>query len=397
MRLLLNLGLLFVLLPDAFVFAQIPRDVDFRETLSEMAAFSADDLSALDQGKIVVRSLVTKDDREIGVIGVVRVQTSPGITLSEFTDGLTQKSNKSLLATGRFGGPPTLEDLRNLSLDKNDVGNLQKCSTGDCKLRLSDDLIERLRTQVDWNSAQSGTQANQLFQQDILEFVVDYLKRGDQALAHFDNDKNESPLADQHRTLQDETPILDWLAPDLAKYLGSFPRVDLKNVQTSLDWSKLTFGLKPFVTVTHASSYSRLSEQGPIFIIAVKQIYASRYFDSSLTLSMLVRTAVNGSVNEYLVFTNISRSDALGGVLSGLKRTMAATEAKDRAKDLLERAKTRLEADPDPVPPAPKQGIGASLINIRNQLDGNGILIAAIILAIAALTIYFIGRSRSGT
>ncbi len=74
------------------------------------------------------------------------------------------------------------------------------------------------------------------------------------------------------------------------------------------------------------------------------QIYASRYMNGSVAVATVVSDEAG---RFYLAFADISRSDAIGGLFSGIKRGIVTGEGEGRVKDLLESAKTRLEAPAD--------------------------------------------------
>jgi hypothetical protein len=80
--------------------------------------------------------------------------------------------------------------------------------------------------------------------------------------------------------------------------------------------------------------------------IVTHQIYASRYMNGSVVFS----TIVSDETGQFcLIFADISRSDALAGLFSGIKRSVASSEGTERVKSLLQTAKTRLETPPAPT------------------------------------------------
>lgn len=71
-----------------------------------------------------------------------------------------------------------LEDLQGLTLEKRDVEDLKRYSVGDCKLKMSDAMIERFRREVDWTAPDYRLQATRLYRQMLLDYVRDYLTVG---------------------------------------------------------------------------------------------------------------------------------------------------------------------------------------------------------------------------
>src|SRR5580704_1376802 len=80
-------------------------------------------------------------------------------------------------------------------------------------------------------------------------------------------------------------------------------------------WSKERFGIAPFITVTHMTIAH--STSGAI-VITSKDVYSSRYFDSSLGLT--IASPAEGGF--YLIYSNRSRASALKGAFSGLRKSM---------------------------------------------------------------------------
>jgi len=107
---------------------QTPRS-SLTKILSRQAAFDEADLAALEKGEIVVKVLAanSKDKKEVGVFGGVRVSARPHISLSDFQSSLEQKTNEAVVSQGRFSSPPVLDDLKGLKLEKNDLKDLRIC------------------------------------------------------------------------------------------------------------------------------------------------------------------------------------------------------------------------------------------------------------------------------
>jgi len=337
--------------------AQVTGD-DLRKALRTTAQFTDAEIESLDHGEIVVKVLKSKEKRQIGVFGIVRLQQVPGLSVVRFREALAQRSNKSVVTGGRFSSPPVIDDLRALKLDKSDLDDLKSCEPGNCKLKLPAEMITKLREVAAADAVGVQSDATRLFSQFLVGYVADYTARGNAALAVYDNETPPVRIADEQHHLLEESPLIDSLAPEFVKYLEAFPAAAPAGIESTVDWTKLTFGLKPFMTVTHSISYDQADRGSLRYLIATRQIYATRYVDSSLALSMFVRVAAETGLSEdYLIFTDVSRSDALGGALSGIKRSVVGAEASSRVNELLQRAKTKLEASPhedrqpEPDPP----------------------------------------------
>ena len=316
-----------------------------RKVLGEQAAFTTDDFSALERGQIVAKLLPVKNSREVAVCGVVKLKAPPAVFLQFTRANVAQLNNRAILQIGRFSNQPTIEDLHPLTLENRDIEDMKSCTVGDCDLKMSAAMIERLRNEVDWNAPDYRVQATMLFRQMLLDYVRDYLARGDAALMEYNDRTQGLRLDEEQRSLLDASIYFNQFAPEFGKYLRTFPRPELAGVGNALFWSKIKFGLKPVVTITHVLIYARPGTTAPQVVVASKQIYAAHYFDSSLAMSAFISVPATGTTSDsYLLYTNRSRADALGGLFSGLKRSIVESEAMGSMQSILQEQKLKLEA-----------------------------------------------------
>lgn len=336
----------------------------FRNVLLEQAAFTAEELSALERGEVVVKTLPTTNKREVAFCGVVRLRGEPATLLAAFRESLTQ-SNGRIMPGGRIGAPPAPEEFQALTLDAGDIEELKRCAAGDCDLKMPAAMIERLRGEVSWAAPDYRTSAERLFRLMLFDYARDYLGRGGGALVESDGRVAAARRDEARRASFDSLPYVEDSAPEFAAYLQGFPRVELPGVENALHWSKIKIGLKPVTLLTHTATYTRRREGAPEILVATKQLYATRYFDSSLSLTLLTGVAAaDGAPSEtYLLYANRSRAEALGGLFGGLKRRLVVEAALDGLRDVLQR--TRLNAEPRPAGEtgsdlrAGSEGIGA--------------------------------------
>jgi hypothetical protein len=321
--------------------AEAPSEV-LQKVLSQSAGFEDNELNALKQGEIVSKLLPVKDDREVSVCGIVKVQTPLEMTLKVFQETMSRQNKSSVTDLGDFSQTPVIGDLQTLTLDKGDIEKLKVCRVGSCDLRLSAPMIERLNKEIDWTAPDYSAQANILFRKILLEYVQDYLSRGNEALIEYNHQRNPIKLREDYDSLLNNLLWINEFAPEFSEYLKNFPRSELSNVRKTLTWSKIKFGLKPVVVVTQTLTYTT-EKNGVSQILSVsKQIYASRYFDSSLGLTALIKFPEDDS---YLFYTNQSRSSALEGMFSGFKRELVKVQAIEKIKPLLQNTKAYAQAN----------------------------------------------------
>ena len=314
-----------------------------QKVLASKINLTESDFTKLKKGEMVAKLLTVQDKREVAVVGITHIKTPLDYTLKHFQETMARQNKSSIIELGEFGNQPVLADLKNLSLEKVDIEDLKKCQVGKCALKLSAEWIERFQKEIDWNAPDSSEKATQLFRELIFQYLQDYLARGDSALIEYNSDKNQINLKDEHNSLFSNLLWIHDFAPEFAEYLKNFPRTELKNIRKSLNWNKLKFGLKPFITITQTFTYTTEKDGVSQIISVSKQIYASRYFDASLGLTALVKFPADDE--SYLLYTNHSRSSSLEGLFSQFKRDVVEREALEKLKPLLEDSKRFAEAN----------------------------------------------------
>ena len=364
----------------------------FNKLLVEKAAFTPDEFLTLNKGEIVVKILKAKEKRQISVFGIVRVQNVPDLDMTRFRESLSQKSNKAMLDGAKFSTPPVLQDIGSLKIDDRDLDDMKTCVVGDCKLKLPTAIINRLQTDVDWNAADHKLQAVSVFKQFLVDYAGDYLIRGDQALIELVDKRKPIRLTDEYRILLDSSVFIRGIAPEFDNYLRKYPGGDLPGVENRLDWSKVGSGLKPIITITHGTAYAKKADDFSSLLIATKQLYASHYIDASLALSSLVRIGADDKAETYLIFTDISSSDPLGGAFSAMAHGVVEGEALERVTDLLQRAKVRIEttSSAQPATVADESGTSSWIADVRR----NWVFSLVVFLVLVAIGILVFRRLK---
>ncbi|HSQ25400.1 MAG TPA: hypothetical protein VLN44_13335 [Pyrinomonadaceae bacterium] len=336
-----------ILLPILFCLqchAQVPDQI-LSEALTARTAFAPEDFSALEQGEAIVKLLPVKDRREVAVCGVIKLSAPAEISLKSFQEALSQANRKSIGLAGRFSTPPNLTDLEHLTLDKRDLSDLKHCAIGDCKLNLSATMIERFQREVNWNAPDNATKANQLFRQMLVEYVQQYLERGDSALIEYSDASPPVRLAEEHQSLLAEILYVNEADPAFAAYLKTFPFGSLPNVENAVSWAKIKFGLKPVIIVTHVATHTSHADDMTRIIVLSKQIYANHYFDASLSLMAVVSNQTSAGTQSYLLYTNHSRAAGLAGSFSKLKHKLVESEAVENLENLLQQTRLVIESN----------------------------------------------------
>ena len=306
-------------------------NAEFQKALAQKVALAETDFAALQLNQPVVRSIPTSDKAEIAVSGLVNIRAAADEFLRSFRESMTRKSNAAILEIGTFGNQPSLADLGSLTLEARDIEDLKECVVGECQIKLSAAMIERFRKEIDWNAADAGAKATNLFRQMLFEYVNDYRARGEAALLKYSDKRDQVSLAEEQRALD--------AAPSYVNEFLNDSKAGLQLLEDTLVWSKIKFGLKPVIAINHILIYKRNSDVGPQVLISSKQIYANHYFNASLALTAFVHMPEGA----YLVYENRSRADGLEGPFGKIKRGVVEKKAVEGLRAILEQSKASLE------------------------------------------------------
>jgi len=333
-------GLAVGLLSATAVHAEIPERV--RQLLEFRLGFSAPELNTVDRGHPVTRSIRLGDRREIAAAGVVRVDVPAAFFLQRFVDIVSFKQSPIVRQIGKFGDPPSVEDLAALTFEPADLEALQDCRVGDCDIQLSADQLRRVEADVDWSRPDAQDQANQVLRQLLVEYVLQYSTAGNQVLLEYANDRPPLKVSDEVRLLVGSSGQLLNGLPEFSGYIlgtsGPIP-----GAEEFIYWSKEQFGLKPVVSITHVIVYQPRRPEVPDIVIASKQIYASRYMAGSLAITLGFEGGTEETPSFYMAYANRTRPRAFPPLIGGLVRRIAQGRTTDGLEGQLKTAKDRLE------------------------------------------------------
>jgi hypothetical protein len=315
--------------------------------LTKHLGFSSADLSSLETGQILVKLPKTPETSEVAAFAITRLDVPPDFFVERVRDIVTFKKSENVLQIGKFGNPPSLSDLAGLTVDQVDIDAIKRCRVKSCDLKMSSEFIERFRKEVDWSADNHREVASQLVRTMLLEQVQSYLKGGNTALVKYDDKSSTLRLADEVRSLLKPAPYMYKYAPDFQRYLEEFPLArpgNAANFEDFIYWSKEDFGLKPVISMTHITIYRGAHGSAEV-LVGSKGIYASHYFEASLGLTAFTRSENSHPSRSYLIYVNRSRTDALHGLLAGMKRSLIVGRLRSGAYKSMERLKLRLELE----------------------------------------------------
>jgi len=313
--------------------------------LRKQLAFTPYELGVLEKGQIIAKLPKTPETREIAAFAIMRLDIPTDFFIDKVHDIVTFKKSDNVLQIGKFSNPPRLEDLAGLTLDPAEIEAIRRCRINRCELKMSAQSIERFRKEVNWSMPSYRERTTALAREMLLEYVQAYLRKGNAALGEYNDKTNTVRLADEFQSLLQPAPYMYEYVPEFQKYLLEFPNGRPDGAEDFIYWSKEKFGLKPVVSVTHITIYKLQRPNGTDVLIASKGIYANHYFEASLGLTGFIQSQASPVPHSYLIYINRSRTDALRGLLAGLKRSLISGSLRDGAKKNMELIKEKLEAD----------------------------------------------------
>jgi hypothetical protein len=388
----LTAAILLALLPNCLA-GQIPESE--LERILDTRNWTVDEREALRRGEPVVRSLPTWDKRESAMIGALRMPGLPAVPMQAFRESLSQKGSETVHVGGRLGTPPTVADLQDLRLDKRTVEALRKCVPGRCDINLPASMITQLRAALDADPEAGDESANVLFREMLVRLVDSYAARGDSALGTYDNWRSPIDLAASHRSLLAGSRIINEISPELAAFISRSPASQLTGAESSFHWSIVDFGLKPVITVSHLVAYTNDAERAQALALVTKQIYSSRYLDSSLTATFLVRVEESDGISTYILFSDRSRAETLAGRLGGLVRGLAHKQAKERIESLLRQTGLRLIEKTRPREPDTPKTSGTTFYERLSAAFSSELALAFAVALMVMAVLLTIRRRRS--
>jgi hypothetical protein len=301
-----------------------------------------DEQRRLELGQPIARVLPGRE-REVAVFAALRVDIDGDRLIAWMRRIADLKKSPYVVAIGRFSDPPGSADLEGLTLDDEDLSDIRRCLPGDCALKLTGAEIDRLRHTFAVAGAGWKSALQDAFRHIVLARVQAYLIDG---LAMPEGERERSQgAASFSRILRHSVPLTERL-PQFAAYLDRYPHAPMPGVESFVYWSKERLGGRPIVRLIHVSMLRPEGDDLPDAIVAGKEIFATRYINSSLGLTAVMRGAPGS--HHYLVYLNRSEVDALGGFFGGFVRWLLERRLATDASDVLQGLRLRLESgDPD--------------------------------------------------
>jgi hypothetical protein len=294
----------------------------------------------------VIKTLETPVHEELAFAAAVYFDARPETFVEKFRDIARFESGPGIPQIGLFRGPPALEDLEALTLPPADVATLRTCRPGDCGMKLSAPAMLRFQDEVDWSSPTAARQAEEVVREMIFDLLRAYRAEGNTALGHYEDGDEPLPVAEQFRAILASSNSVPVPVPELLTYLADYPRGDLEGAEDFFYWTVVDFGLKPTIRVNHVTIYplgGSSSPPGVEYVIAIKQLYASHYFHTTLELRFLVADDRRSSPGTSLISITRARNDGMTGFKGLFLRPIIRNRSRDAVRSYLEHVKRQVE------------------------------------------------------
>lgn len=348
-----SLLLVIGLLPYAYSYgtadilcAQATNDTQVRVSkfFKQYIGLNDEQIAAIRNGQAVAKILNSPTADEVFVFGAIYVRSTPEEYLKLASDIDALKKLPNYLAIREFSNPPQLSDLDGFSLDEDDVKALQKCRAGKCEVQLPTDAMDEFQSKVNWSAPNAAEQANQIAKQMVLEALRRYQAGGNAALGTY-RDKNNPTAVDQaFQSLVSRSKAMPVYLPELQSYLLDYPKAKSDHIESKFYWEKINFGLKPTIRLLQAVLYRGTDSNRPAYAVAIKQLYATHYFETALDLTVCVRDDEGKQPGMYLITMKGSDQAGLTGLKGGIVRKVAVDKTRSSLEKALAAMKATLEA-----------------------------------------------------
>jgi hypothetical protein len=339
---------LFALLLSPVNGSGIPATVSLAEPnkfFHEFIGLNDDQIRTIREGKAVAKILDSPTADEVFVFGSVYVNSTPERYLKFASDIDALRQLPSYLALRKFSDPPQLSDLTGFTLDEEDFKQLKNCKPGHCEVQLPSEAMEEFQRSVNWSAPDASDQANRLAQQMALQALLNYQQGGNSALGTYRDKNHPAAVGDTFASLLSRSKALPVYLPELREYLLNYPKADSSGIQSEFYWEKVNFGLKPTIRLVQAILYQGKSPDRPAYAVAVKQLYASHYFESALDLTVCVKDGEHSAhPGFYLITLKGSQQAGLTGLKGGIVRKVAVDKTRSSLEKALASIKQKLES-----------------------------------------------------
>ena len=315
---------------------------DLQTFFHSFVGLSDDQIRDIRTGKAVAKVLQTPTPDEVFIFGAVYINSTPERYLQMASDIDALRRLPNYLALRKFSDPPQLADLEGFTLDDEDLKELEHCKPGDCEVQLPTDAMESFHQSVNWSAPDRATQANHLAQQMALQALLQYQQGGNAALGTYRDKSHPTAVAETFASMLQQMKAMPAYLPELDRYLLDYPKAPSDAITSQFYWEKVNFGLKPTLRIVQVALFRGPTPDKPAYAVAVKQLYASHYFETALDLTVCVKDANRNGF--YLITVKGSQQAGLTGFKGSIVRKVAVDKTRSSLEQILATYKQKLES-----------------------------------------------------
>ena len=246
-------------------------------------------VALIERGDAVVKVLDTRDRRDIAIFGIIATDVPRDVYVGQVRDFKTSLRTPTRSRLGIFSDPAIAADVEAVTISPRDVGEMKDCRPGDCVVKLPAADMQRIRETMDWSASDLQAQLSAYARRRLVEYVTDYRRRGDSAMAIYDDRGNINVRSSEaFAGMLAESPYVYQNVPSIGRYFAAYPRDTLAGATEVLFWSEDVMPrLRPILSVTHQIVFTP-PELPEVTLVAAKQLYANHYFEAAVDLTCVV-------------------------------------------------------------------------------------------------------------
>jgi hypothetical protein len=310
--------------------------------LRQNIGLSQDEVAAIRKGQPVTKILPSRTPAEVFLFGAVYINAVPERYLEFNRDFERLRKLPNYLGLGVIGNPAKPSDLAGFSFEKDDIQALKNCKPGDCLIQMPAGSMEEVRRSINWSSPAVSEEVNQFLQKTAVQRLAAYRREGNAALGFYDDKSDPIDVRRQFADMLSYSKVLPARLPDFYNYLLAYPDAKPANVEDTIYWERVNFGLKPTLRVVQKLIRRGGPNDSVAYAFAEKQLYSSHYFETALDLSFCIRGEANLS-GFYLIMLMSSEQAGLTGIKGSVVRKVAVGRSVSNLRDALATIKSDME------------------------------------------------------
>jgi hypothetical protein len=303
-----------------------------------LAAFSPEKRVEIEAGSPVVEVLHERGD-DFAVAGGVMTTATPERLVAWSREIAELQRGRYVPLIQRFSSPPRIEDLASLTLDEEDLDDLENCRPGRCGLKLSAFEIQQVNRAITSSPRRWRGAALEAFRSIMLDRVRSFQRNGFGSAPAYDDKERPLRPALEFEAVLGRFAQDSLFTPRVARFLRAFPASG-GDGESFFYWSKDLLGdAKPIVSITHLSILPA-SGYEPTIVVA-SQVFATHYLNASLSLTAVTDCAGDG--RRHVVYLRRSRVDVFQGAFGSLVRRVVNKRVRAEGRPVLESFRMKLE------------------------------------------------------